>query len=341
MNQGSGFYQPQTSGYQAFIPRDLPPNPKVKINESLGQKIDATEKKLAQLNAIAFLLPSPDLFIMMAIRKEALLSSQIEGTQATMTDLLTYEAWEEVNNLDDVEEVVNYIKSLNHGIERLKQWPLCFRILKECHSILLSSVRGCDKTPGEFRRSQNWIGHSLKNAIFIPSPHERVPEATGRLEKFINEKEETSPLVKCALIHYQFETIHPFLDGNGRIGRLLVDLYLHWTGLLQKPLVYSSLHLKYNRQEYFDRLMETREKGSYENWVHFFLSSLLWSTDHAMDKIQQVLSLQETLKQKILKKKKPLYAAYNFLKAYLDPLSSPFKASQKNSNFPIKVPLSR
>src|SRR5262249_18039690 len=149
-------------------------------------------------------------------------------TQATITDILTYETWAEVDNLDDVQEVVNYIKALHHGIARLDKLSLCMRIIKECHEILLNSVRGYEKTPGEFRKSQNWIGQSLKNAIFVPPPHSQVPEAIGNLEKFINQEDFLPLLIKCALIHYQFETIHPFLDGNGRIGRLLIDLFIHW-----------------------------------------------------------------------------------------------------------------
>jgi len=241
---------------------------------------------------------------MMAIRKEALLSSQIEGTQATMTDVLIYETWAEAENLDDVQEVVNYIKALHHGIARLDKLSLCMRIIKECHEILLNSVRGFEKTPGEFRKSQNWIGQSLKNAIFVPPPHNQVPEVIDGLEKFINQEGPLSLLIKCALIHYQFETIHPFLDGNGRIGRLLIDLFIHWKGLLHKPLIYTSLFFKQNRQEYFDRLMMIRTSGDFEQWVEFFLKGMFWSAEHAIEKIKQILLLQEGLKQKILKEKK-------------------------------------
>lgn len=304
MNERAGHYQTQSTGYRAFIPQNLPPQPALVIGDSLKKLLVLTEQKLAELNGIGFSLPNPNLFIMMAIRKEALLSSQIEGTQATMTDILTYETWSEVDNLDDVEEVVNYIKALHHGITSLDKLSLCIRIIKECHEILLNSVRGHEKTPGEFRKSQNWIGQSLKNAIFIPPPHVQVPEMIGQLEKFIKIEDTLPLLIKCALIHYQFETIHPFLDGNGRIGRLLVDLFIHWKGLLHKPLIYISLFFKQNRQEYFDRLMMIRTSGNFEQWVEFFLKGMLWSTDHAIEKIKQILLLQERLKQKILKEKK-------------------------------------
>jgi Fic family protein len=304
MSERAGCYQLQPTGYKAFIPQNLPPQPVVVIGDNLKRLLVSTEQKLSELNGIGFSLPNPNLFIMMAIRKEALLSSQIEGTQATMTDILTYETWAEVDNLDDVQEVVNYIKALHHGIARLDKLSLCMRIIKECHEILLNSVRGYEKTPGEFRISQNWIGQSLKNAIFVPPPHTQVPEKIGNLEKFINQEDLLPLLIKCALIHYQFETIHPFLDGNGRIGRLLIDLFINWKGLLHKPLIYTSLFFKQNRQEYFDRLMMIRTSGDFEQWIEFFLKGMLWSVEHAIEKIKQILLLQERLRQKILKEKK-------------------------------------
>lgn len=304
MSERAGQYQSQPTGYKAFYPSNLPPKPEIVVGSDLKKLLVSAEQKLAELNGIGFSLPNPDLFIMMAIRKEALLSSQIEGTQATMTDVLTYEAWENVDNLDDVQEVVNYIKALHHGIARLDKLPLSQRVIKECHGILLNSVRGYKKTPGEFRKSQIWIGPSLKNAIFVPPPHEQIPESIGNLEKFIHEENSFPLLVKCALIHYQFETIHPFLDGNGRIGRLLIDLYIHRKHLLHKPLIYTSLFFKENRQEYFDRLMMVRNTGNFEQWIEFFLKAMHWSSDHAIEKIKQILMLQETLRQKIIKEKK-------------------------------------
>lgn len=323
MNERAGFYQRQSTGYKAFIPQNLPPQPVVVIGDTLKKLLVSTEQKLSELNGIGFSLPNPNLFIMMAIRKEALLSSQIEGTQATMTDILTYETWAEVENLDDVQEVINYIKALHHGIARLDKLSLCMRIIKECHEILLNSVRGYEKTPGEFRKSQNWIGQSLKNAIFVPPPEVQIPEAIGNLEKFINQEDFMPLLVKCALINYQFETIHPFLDGNGRIGRLLIDLFIHWKGLLHKPLIYTSLFFKQNRQEYFDRLMMIRTSGDFEQWIEFFLKGMLWSAEHAIEKIKQILMLQEGLRRKILKEKKASLRSIQLLDIlFTSPLTS-------------------
>ncbi len=304
MKERSGHYLSQPTGYKAFIPKDLPPNPKIIINSKMQETILAAEKALAQLNGIGFLLPNPDLFITMAIRKEALLSSQIEGTQATMTDILTYEAWHEVENFNDVEEVVNYIKALNKTIHLLNEFPLGIRILQSSHKILLQGERGKHQLPGEFRNSQNWIGPSLKNPVFIPPPHNEAKQMMGHLEKFINLDNSLHPLIQCALIHYQFETIHPFLDGNGRIGRLLIDLFLYWKQITEKPLLYISLFFKQHRQEYFDRLMLVREEGKFEQWVLFFLNAIIWSSEHAIKKIKQVMLLQQQLKQCIIKEKK-------------------------------------
>jgi len=297
MSHRSGIYILQQSGYKSFIPSSLPPVPEIFISEKLKGSIDEAERSLAQLNGISFLLPQLEIFITMAIRKEALLSSQIEGTQATLTDVLTYEAWHEIDNFDDVQEVINYIKALNTSIEMLDKLPLCLRILKEAHHILLQGERGKNKEPGEFRRSQNWIGgNSLKSAVFIPPPHDIALSAMGELEKFINAKSSLPPLVQCALVHYQFETIHPFLDGNGRIGRLLIDLFLHWKRILEKPLLYTSLYFKLHRQQYFDTLMLVRGQGNYECWLHFFMEGIIWSADYAITKIKYILQLQETLK---------------------------------------------
>jgi Fic family protein len=332
MEERSGIYIQQASGYKAFIPKNLPPEPPLLLSQDSKEILLAAEQKLAELNGIGFSLPNPDLFIAMAIRKEALLSSQIEGTQATMTDVLTYETWDEIDNLDDVQEVVNYIKALRHGITMLEKYPLCFRIIKESHKILLNSVRGHEKTPGEFRKSQNWIGPSLKNSIFIPPPHNQVSDFIGELEKFINQKDAIPHLLKCALLHSQFETIHPFLDGNGRIGRLLIDFFIHSKGLLDKPLLYMSLFFKQNRQEYFDRLMLLRKKGDFEQWVEFFLNATLWSAKHAIGKIKQILLLQENLKQKILTEKKASLRSIQLLDMlFLSPLTTISSIAEKLS----------
>lgn len=305
MQTRSGLYIMQPAGYKAFIPSKLPPIPEIIISDALRESAMSAERNLAQLNGLSYSLPNLEIFITMAIRKEALLSSQIEGTQATMTDILTYETWEEVKNFDDVQEVVNYIKALKVGMQMLEELPLCIRIIKEAHKILLQGERGKNKEPGEFRKTQNWIGgNSLKNAVFIPPPYDVAQNAMGDLENFINVDHSLPPLIKCALIHYQFETIHPFLDGNGRIGRLLIDLFLNWQKILEKPLLYSSLYYKINRQEYFEKLMDVRKKGEYEQWVSFFITGVNWSAHYAIEKIKQVLQLQETLKGQLLQEKR-------------------------------------
>ena len=313
MDTRSGGYKLQSSGYKAFIPKILPPDPGVSIDAKMKTRLVAAERALIKLNGVGFSLPNPDLFIAMAIRKEALLSSQIEGTQATMTDILTYETWRQVDNFDDVQEVVNYIKALKKATKMLGDLPLGNRIIKTIHAILLKGERGKEKQPGEFRRSQNWIGHSLNYAIFVPPPQDQVVRLVGELEKFINKNDSIHPLIKCALIHYQFETIHPFLDGNGRIGRLLIDLFLYWKQVIEKPLLYISLFFKLHRQEYFDRLMLVRNKGDFEQWVYFFLEAILWSAEHATNKIKQVVILQKNLKQKVIEEKKASVRSIQFL----------------------------
>lgn len=238
----------------------------------------------------------------MYIRKEALLSSQIEGTQATFEDILTYETWDDVSNFDDVEEVVNYIKALNHGLKHFDKTSISVRLIKQLHQILMTGVRGATKTPGNFRRSQNWIGPSglsLKHATFVPPPPYEMLQALSDLEKFINTSSGMPPLVKCALIHYQFETIHPFLDGNGRIGRLLIMLYLLSTKQIRSLLLYPSLFLKLNKQEYFDRLMLTRTKSDFAQWIDFFLRCICWSADQAINTIHAIANLQYSCIEKL------------------------------------------
>ncbi len=303
MSHRSGAYILQSAGYKAFVPAPLPPE--IKMSEDLIKLINRAERNLAQLNGVGHLLPHREIFIAMAIRKEALLSSQIEGTQATLTDVLTYETWHEIENFDDVQEVVNYIKALNLGMEMLDKLPLGLRIIKAAHQTLLQGERGKYKEPGEFRRSQNWIGgSSLKNAIFVPPPHDVALSAMSALEKFINSESALHPLIQCALIHYQFETIHPFLDGNGRIGRLLIDLFLHWKRLIEKPLLYSSLYFKIHRQEYFDTLMRVREHDDFEGWLSFFIRGIIWSAEYAIEKIKNILQLQEALRAQLKSEKK-------------------------------------
>ncbi len=244
----------------------------------------------------------------MYVRKEALLSSQIEGTQASLEDIFEYESHIPLQNVHDVQEVVNYIKALNHGLKRIEEFPMSIRLIKEIHHILLSDNRGKEKTPGEFKRSQNWIGpkgSTLKNTSFIPPPPLEATDAMGQLELFLHkDKEHELPvLIACALLHYQFETIHPFLDGNGRLGRLLITFYLCWKQVMQKPLLYLSYYFKLHRQEYYDRLNLVREQGDYEQWIVFFLKGIIWTSESALDTIKNVLSIAEKNKKLLIQKK--------------------------------------
>lgn len=301
----SGQYINQLSGYKAFIPTDLPPIPPVNMDESMTTLLAKANIAIGRLDTMGILLPNIDYIIAMYVRKEALLSSQIEGTQASLDDIFEYESQIPIKNTQDVEEVVNYIKALNHGLDRLQEFPMSIRLIKEIHEILLSQTRGMDKTPGEFKKSQNWIGpggSTLKNASFVPPPPQESIDAMGKLELFMHNNQ-LPALIACALIHYQFETIHPFLDGNGRVGRLLITFYLCWKEVLHKPLLYLSYYFKLYRQEYYDRLNWTRDKGDFEQWVAFFLKGVIWTTESALETIKQVLALMDNHKKLLISKK--------------------------------------
>jgi Fic family protein len=279
MNRGlTGRYLVEKRGgeeVRAFIPFSLPPKPGLKIDSALEEEINQAYLSLGRLDSISALLPNISLFLYMYIRKEAVLSSQIEGTQSSLSELLLFELEEAPGvPLDDVIEVSNYVAAMNHGLKRLKGgFPLSNRLIREVHGILLSKGRGRDKDPGQFRRSQNWIqGTRPGNALYVPPPPDQAVDAMGDLEKFLNDVPAKTPsLIKAALSHLQFETIHPFLDGNGRIGRLLITLLLCHEGVLQHPLLYISLYFKQNRSKYFDLLMKVREEGDWESWIRFFI----------------------------------------------------------------------
>ncbi|MDX8430632.1 MAG: Fic family protein [Candidatus Algichlamydia australiensis] len=296
----------QASGYKSFIPNSLPPNPRIKIENDIHHLLTDANIAIGKIDTMGYLVPNLDLIIAMYVRKEALLSSQIEGTQASLEDIFEYENHVPVKNIEDVKEVVNYIKALNYGMERLTEFPMSIRLIKEIHKILLSGTRGQEKIPGEFRRSQNWIGpqgSTIANASFVPPPPEEAVAAMGQLELFLHEDVDLPLLVNCALIHYQFETIHPFLDGNGRLGRLLITFYLYWKGALQHPLLYLSYYFKIHRQEYYDRLNLVRESGDYEQWIKFFLKGVIWTCESALKTIKNILKLQEEHKKRLIKKK--------------------------------------
>ena len=304
--QRSGVYVKQTTGYRAFIPTPLPPKPAVKIEKELQNLLSRADMALARLDGVAQMLPNVDLFIAMYVKKEALLSSQIEGTQASLDDLFAYECGDKLENLNDVTEVINYVKAMNYGLDRLQSLPMSLRLIKEIHALLLEGARGSERLPGEFKRSQNWIGPpgcTLNEASYVPPPPHEALEAMGALERYFHDKECLPILVDCALIHYQFETIHPFLDGNGRMGRLLITFYLCWKGVLHKPLLYLSYYFKKNRQEYYDRLNIVRETGNYEQWVDYFLKGVENISGAAMDMARQILELQTNHRRLLWEKK--------------------------------------
>lgn len=282
------------SAYSSYKPNPLPPNPALEIgNYMLSALVDANTA-LAKLDTSAKLIPNTDLFISMYVRKEALISSQIEGTQCTLDDVLDPEA--DVNSNLDVADVINYVQATNYALERLKTLPLCCRLLREIHYELMKGVRGQEKNPGEFRTSQNWIGSancSLKDARYIPPNKDDMIIAMSDLEKFMNYSEDYDSLIRIALIHYQFETIHPFLDGNGRIGRLMILLYLMEQKILFSPAIYVSYYLKKNQIEYYDRMSEVRRTGNYEQWVLFFLEAVSAAAKDSLSTITLLSDLHE------------------------------------------------
>jgi Fic family protein len=306
MNGRAGIFVMQPGGYKAFIPKPLPPSPSIHYDQNLQSLLSKADRALARLDGITTVLPNPDLFIAMYVKKEALLSSQIEGTQASLEGVLEFEAdLMPKENVNEIKEVINYIRALNYGMNRLKELPMSLRLIKEIHRILLEETRGTHRNPGEFRKSQNWIGPpgaSLNEAIFVPPPSEAVLPTMGKLEAFFHSKNDNiPPLVKIALIHSQFETIHPFLDGNGRIGRLLITFYLFWDGILTKPLLYLSFYLKKNRDEYYDLLMKVRLKGVWEDWIKFFLKGVSETSEEAAKTAREVIQLKENLLTKLHK----------------------------------------
>ncbi len=296
-NKRAGVYIKQPSGYRAFIPGPLPPQPPVLLDGELQGQLSQADRALGRLDGSITTLPNPDLFVFMYVRKEAVLSSQIEGTQSSLQDVLAAEA----RILDrqrpsDVREVLNYIDALRHGLERLGDLPVSVRMFGEIHERLLRGVRGGQLTPGEPRRTQNWIGPAgctLNEAIYVPPPPQEVPQALSDLEKFIHYDQSLPLLIKIGLAHAQFETIHPYLDGNGRIGRLLIALLLSEAGVLQKPVLYLSHFFKRERQAYYDYLQAIRDNGDWEGWLKFFLRGIVEVSAQATDTARNILHLRE------------------------------------------------
>lgn len=301
----------QPTGYKAFIPAPLPPDPPLVYSGELQSLLSDADRNIGRLDALASMLPNPDLFVAMYVRHEAVLSSQIEGTQSTLEDVLAFEADALRDDTPkDVEEVVNYVRAMNHGLERLPDLPLSLRLLREIHAELMKDVRGGEKSPGEFRTSQNWIGgrgSSLRDAAFIPPPPHEVMNVLGQLETFLHDQRTHVPLlIRCGLAHAQFETIHPFLDGNGRVGRLLITLMLCEEKALSRPLLYLSLFLKAHRAEYYDRLTAIRTQGHWEQWLMFFLRGVSATALAATQTAKDIVALRDTHRNAVAKNAKAL-----------------------------------
>ncbi|MFT3800111.1 MAG: Fic family protein [Burkholderiaceae bacterium] len=293
----AGRYLRQPTGYRAFSPAPLPPHPPLNLGGEIASLLSTADRALGRLDGSVLTLPNPDLFVFMYVRKEAVLSSQIEGTQSSLQDLLSAEA--QLFDLGlprDVDEVLNYVRAMNHGLDRLDQLPVSVRLIREIHAKLMEGVRGGRLQPGELRTSQNWIGPAgctLATASFVPPPHHEVPQALSDLERFLHAPDNLPPLIKIALAHVQFETIHPFLDGNGRVGRLLITFLLTECGVLHKPVLYLSHYFKRHREAYYDHLQAVRERGDWEGWLAFFLRGVIDVAGEAAGTARNILLLRE------------------------------------------------
>lgn len=303
--------------YKAYIPADLPPHPPLDMN-ALYPLLDRASAALGRLDGMSGILPDPNLFLYMYIRKEAVLSSQIEGTQSSFSDLLLYEMDEAPGvPIDDAAEVSCYVAAMNYGLERLRDMPMSLRLIREIHARLMDNARGGGKTPGEFRTIQNWLGGPRpENARFVPPPPERLMDCLAAFEAFLHDENVKLPLIKAALAHVQFETIHPFLDGNGRLGRLLITFILCTEGVLNRPLLYLSLYFKANRQAYYDHLQSVRETGDWEGWIAFFLTGVIETAGQAAETAEAVISLFRADRAKVRESGKAATAispVYEFL----------------------------
>lgn len=293
----AGRYVRQPQSYAAFVPRPLPPDPPLRMDDDLTALLAEANLALGRLDGAGDTLPDADLFVFMYVRKEAVLSSQIEGTQATLTDVLEFEA--QVRRVDgpaDVAEVANYVVAMNRGLTLLETLPVSLRLVREIHGVLMDGVRGAERSPGEFRRSQNWIGPagaSLSQARFVPPPPHEMLAALGDLERFVHESSPMPALIRVGLVHAQFETIHPFLDGNGRVGRLLITFLLCSEGILGRPLLYLSFFFRREKQAYYDRLQAIRDDGDWEGWMRFFLRGVVEVSRGATDLIRRIVALRE------------------------------------------------
>jgi len=299
----SGHFVKQPQGFSAFIPAPLPPARPLGQDQEIVRLLSDADRALGRLDGVCSVLPSPDFFVAMYVRYEAVLSSQIEGTQSTLEDVIDYESGDQ-DTPKDVEEVVNYIKAMNHGLVQIRSGdlPLSLRLIREIHAKLMAGTRGSERDPGEFRRSQNWIGPGgcgLADASFVPPPVHEMTTALGDLEKFLHAPGDIPALIHCAYAHAQFETIHPFLDGNGRVGRLLITFLLCHRDILEYPLLYLSHYFKLHRAEYYDRLTAIRRSGDWEGWVKFFLKGVAIVSRDAVKTAREIINLRETTRQKV------------------------------------------
>lgn len=287
---------------RAFVPAPLPPVPALSIDARLRSRLDRSLLELGRLDSISALLPNPDLFLYSYVRKEAVVSSQIEGTRSSLSDLLLFEVSAAPGvPFDDVVEVSNYVAALEHGLTRLREFPLSNRLVRELHEVLMRRGRGAEKRPGEFRTSQNWLGGATPaEAVFVPPPAARVPDCMAELERFLHDIPTPTPaVIKAALAHVQFETIHPFLDGNGRLGRLLVPLILHVDGVLDRPLLYLSLYFKQRREEYYARLGRVRTDGDWEGWLAFFVDGVIEVAENAVTTARRLADMTERHREQV------------------------------------------
>lgn len=302
----AGFFMNSAVGYKSFVPAELPPNPPIQYDDELQGLLSLADRKLGRLDGVTQILPNPELFVAMYVKKEAVLSSQIEGTQASFVDVLSTEYNQaDDQRHDDVKEVINYVDAMNWGLEQLASFPLSLRLIRNIHARLIHNTRGANKNSGEFRTSQNWIGPAgctLNTATFVPPTVPDMNVALGDLELFIHQEDFIPALVKIAMIHAQFETIHPFLDGNGRMGRLLITFWLCQQNILTKPLLYLSFYFKKNRAEYYDRLMAVRKNGDWENWIKFFLRGIAEVSDEATESARAILKIKEDATNALYKK---------------------------------------
>lgn len=302
----AGFFMNSAVGYKSFVPAELPPNPPIQYDDELQGLLSLADRKLGRLDGVTQILPNPELFVAMYVKKEAVLSSQIEGTQASFVDVLSTEYNQaDDQRHDDVKEVINYVDAMNWGLEQLASFPLSLRLIRNIHARLIHNTRGANKNPGEFRTSQNWIGPAgctLNTATFVPPTVPDMNVALGDLELFIHQEDFIPALVKIAMIHAQFETIHPFLDGNGKMGRLLITFWLCQQNILTKPLLYLSFYFKKNRAEYYDRLMAVRKNGDWENWIKFFLRGIAEVSDEATESARAILKIKEDATNALYKK---------------------------------------